>query len=466
MLLKVISNEVIERFVEHSPVTVMARLTLGHVLQAQWIDELFEQQRDSQYTRELLFSTTVQLMSLVSFGLRPSVNAAAKTMPDLSVSVQALYGKINRTDPSVMRALVSGSAQRLMPVVEELGVAKLEPHGYQVRIVDGNVLASSEKRLKVLRSHRGAAMPGRSLVVFDPDLQLVTDLLVSEDGHGSEQHLMQQLLPSIRPGQLWIADRNFSTRSILQGIEQAGGAFVIREHAGRPNPQQASKLERMGTVAGGVVYEQRVELAQAQGQPWSLRRIELHLNRPTEDGEKVIRLLSNVPAPRISAQELAQIYGRRWRIENMFQRLESVVASEVRSLGTPRAALLAFAVAVLAYNVLLVLQSAVRAQHASQMADMELSAYYFAVEIRANYAGMMIAAPVHQWQAYEALQATALAALLRAVAAYADPKALRSTPRAPKKPKKKTGRLHWQTVIRHISTARLLNKKKRRAKDL
>lgn len=458
-----ISNEVIERFVEASPVTVMARLALGHVLQAQWIDELFEQQRESQYTRELLFSTTVQLMSLVSFGLRPSVNAAAKTMPDLSVSVQALYGKINRTDPSVMRALVSGSAQRLMPVVEELGVVKVEPHGYQVRIVDGNVLASSEKRLKVLRSHRGAAMPGRSLVVFDPDQQLVTDLLVSEDGHGSEQHLMQQLLPSIRAGQLWMADRNFSTRSILHGIEQAGGAFVIREHAARPNPQQVSKLERVGTVESGVVYEQAVGLVNEQGEPCRLRRIELRLNKPTEDGEKIIRLLSNVPAERMSAQELADSYRRRWRIENMFQRLESVVASEVRSLGTPRGALLAFAVAVLAYNVLLVLQSAVRVQHTREIAGKELSAYYFAVEIRANYAGMMIAAPAGQWQVYEALQATALAELLRAVAAHADPKRLQSNPRAPKKPRKKAGPLPWKERVRHASTARLLKKQTRQS---
>ena len=453
-----ISNEVIERFVKHSPVTVMARLTMGHVLQAQWIDELFEQHRESQHTRELMFSTIVQLMSLVSFGLRGSVNAAAKTMPDLPVSVQSLYGKINRTDPSVMRALVSGSAQQLMPVVEQLGVASpLEPHGYQVRIVDGNVLAPSEKRLKVLRAHRGAAMPGRSLVVFDPNQHLVTDLLVCEDGHGSEQALMQQLLASIQPGQLWMADRNFSTRAILEGIQQAGGAFVIREHASRPNPREVSKLEHRGMVATGQVYEQGVELVD-EGQPWSLRRIELHLNKPTEDGEKVIRLLSNVPAERLSAQALAELYKQRWRIENMFQRLESVVASEVRSLGTPRAALLAFAVAVLAYNVMLVLQSAVRAQHARQMANMELSAYYVAVEIRANYAGMMIAAPEDQWRAYENLSSADLAKRLRAVAAHANLKALRSNPRAPK-PKKKLERVPRKEAARHVSTARLLKKK-------
>jgi IS4 transposase len=461
----VISNEVIQRFVKHSPVTVMARLALGHVLERRWIDELFEEQRDSQYTRELLLSTTVQLMSLVSFGLRPSVNAAAKTMPELSVSVQALYGKINRTDPSVVRALVSASAQRLMPVVEELYAGQaVEQHGYQVRIVDGNHLAASEKRLKVLREFRGTALPGHSLVVFDPDRQLVTDLLPCEDAYTQERLLMQQLLPSVCAGQLWIADRNFSTRPILYGIEQAGGAFVIREHGVSPNPQALSKLQLVARTETGVVYEQPVQLVDEQGTAWQFRRIQIRLKKPTEDGETVIRLLSNVPAERMCAQQIAQIYRRRWRIESMFQRLESVVASEVRTLGAPRAALLAFGVAVLAYNVLLVLQSAVRAEQASKLADIELSSYYFAVEIRANYAGMMIAAPEEQWRAYESLDATQLVELLRSVAAHADPHVLRSNPRAPKI-KKKPGSVPRLVASQHVATARLLGKK-RGQKDL
>ena len=61
----------------------------------------------------------------------------------------------------------------------------------------------------------------------------------------------------------------------------------------------------------------------------------------------------------------------RWRVERsrspgikgMFQRLESVLHSEVRSLGHPRAALLGFAVAVLAHNVLALLARCVEQAH-------------------------------------------------------------------------------------------------------
>jgi IS4 transposase len=135
---EVISNEVLQRFAQHRPFTVMARIGLERALDAKWVDELFEQQRGSQYTRELLFSTTVEVMSLVALGLRPSIHAAAKKMTDLPVSFQALYDKIKGTEPQLIRGLVSGSAERIAPVVEELTKRQTPAvKGYRTRIVDG-----------------------------------------------------------------------------------------------------------------------------------------------------------------------------------------------------------------------------------------------------------------------------------------------------------------------------------------
>ncbi|MGY2491793.1 hypothetical protein [Cupriavidus sp. CP313] len=77
--------------------------------------------------------------------------------------------------------------------------------------------------------------------------------------------------------------------------------------------------------------------------------------------------------------------------------------SEIRSLSQPRAALLAFGVAALAYNVLSVIATTVRIRHELDTSDIELSPYYLASEIRATYAGMMIAVPPEVWQAYDLL---------------------------------------------------------------
>jgi hypothetical protein len=268
---------------------------------------------------------------------------------------------------------------------------------------------------------------------------------------------MSAVVETAAKGDLWIGDRNLCTGRILCGFIEREAHFLIREHGRNPNPGELSRARRVGRIPTGTVYEQLVSLEDEHGVCHTLRRIELRLNEPTEDGEQVIRLLTNVPASRVKAKKLAQLYRRRWRIENLFQRLESVLHSEVRSLGHPRAALLAFGVALLAYNVLALLQTALRTQHARALdeAQMELSTYYIATEIKANYAGMLIALAASVWRRYQSLSANGLAKLLLALSAKVDPRQFRSYPRGPKAVKKK-GYVSKQAVQRHVATARVL----------
>ncbi len=210
----IIWTSVIERFEQHAPASVMARTALEHALPAGWIDAVFDEHRERQYSRELLFSTVVELVTLVSLGLRPSLHAAARTMDTLPVTLAALYDKVNRTEPAILRALVRGSAERLAPVAAAVDSGTILP-GWQLRVLDGNHLPASEKRLAPLREHRGAALPGQSLVVYDPDSGLVTDIVASEDAHQSERASVAPLLASAQPGQLWIAAKS---RSDLRGI--------------------------------------------------------------------------------------------------------------------------------------------------------------------------------------------------------------------------------------------------------
>lgn len=449
-------DAVVARFIEHSPVTVMARLALGRALDAQWIDDLFEQHRERQYTRELLFSTTVDLMSIVAVGLRPSLHAAAKAATDLPVSMSALYDKVNGTEPGLVRALVAGSAARLTPVIEAMSPAPLvSVPGYRVRILDGNHLAASEKRLKPLRGFRGAALPGQSLVVYDPDQDLVLDMIPCEDGHTQERALMEPLLAASGIGDLWMSDRNFCTRPILCGWHQQGSSFLVREHGRNPNPRELGKAKKMGKTPTGAVFEQPVSIDDDAGCPVLLRRIELRLNKPTEDGQMVIRLLTNLPAAEFNAVELATLYRRRWRIEMMFQRLESVVQSEIPALGHPRAALLAFGVAILAYNVLALIGRAITVQHKLDATRIEISSYYVAITIKADYAGMMIAVEPSTWDIYEQFSTRKLAQTLLHIAAKAQPHRLRKHPRGPKARVKK-GFVARRAAQRHVATARVI----------
>src|SRR3954452_9561833 len=179
---------VLARFEQHAPAGGMGRTDLEHALSPDWIFAVVEAELQRQYSRELLFSTVVELMMLVSLGLRPSLHAAARQMGNLPVSLASLYDKVNHTEPGILQALVQGSAQRLAPVMARMGV---QPGlaGYELRVIDGNHRPGSEKRLAVLRGHRGAALPGQSIVVYDPDRGLVTDMIAGEDAHQSERTL-------------------------------------------------------------------------------------------------------------------------------------------------------------------------------------------------------------------------------------------------------------------------------------
>jgi IS4 transposase len=446
-------NEIVERFTQRSPVTVMVRRTLEHALSSQWIDEVFEAQRDRQYTRELLFSSVVDLMGLVALGLRPSLHAAAQSDPDLSVSLAALYDKVNRTEPQVVRALVQGSAQRLLPVVRPMKKQEPWAAGYQVRVLDGNHLPASEKRLKALRDFRGAALPGQSLVVYAPEVGLVVDVVPAEDAHAQERALMGPVLERVREGELWLADRNFSTSRILRAVHEKAAAFIIREHGVSPNPTALGEKREKTRGQTGRVFEQAVRVEGEE--PLELRRIEVHLEEPTEDGETVIRLLTNVPEEKLSALEVAELYRKRWKIEGMFGELEAVLESEVRSLGRPRAALLAFGVAVLAYNVLSVVKSAVEASHDLEAANMQVSTYYIATEVKFAYGGMMMVVEPEDWSEKEAQSAEQLSETLLELAKKVRLSTLRKHPRAAKK-KVKKGYVPGKVARKHVATARVL----------
>ncbi len=63
-------SPIFERFIEKSPVTVIVRALMEVVLAESKLDDLFENRAQTGYTRELLFSTLVKMMSQVVCSVR------------------------------------------------------------------------------------------------------------------------------------------------------------------------------------------------------------------------------------------------------------------------------------------------------------------------------------------------------------------------------------------------------------
>lgn len=306
----------LERFAQESPVTVMLRTSLEYALPTAEVDALFQQEARSQYTRELLFSSVVDVMSLVVLRVRPSVHNAYQACKDkLGVSAKALYDKLSHTEPRICSALLRHVSDKLRPLIHELGgcLPPLLP-GYRVRILDGNHFAKTDRRLEGLRGLRPGPLPGQALVVYDPQLGLATDVIGCEDAHAQERSLLPQVLPLVNARDVWIADRNFCTTAFLFGIKDHHGSFVIRQHKQNLHWKKKGRLRRCGRIDTGRVYEQTIELSTEEGETLVARRITVRLDSPTRDGDTEIHLITNLPR-RVKAGTVATLYQKRWQIE-------------------------------------------------------------------------------------------------------------------------------------------------------
>src|SRR5262245_25315026 len=221
-----------EPFLAEAPYCVLTRLTLEALFDPERLDALSRATARRQYEQELLFSQLVELMMSVVLCVHPSVLAAyQKRRAALSVSDQAVYDKLRHTELGVSAALGADAADQAAPTPEALG-ARRPPWlpGYRARVLDGSHLEATEHRLKETRSTKAAPLPGAVLAVYEPELDLVTRVLLEPDGHAQERSRLDELLAWVQAKDLWIGDRNFCTRKFLLGIDAARAAFLMRQH--------------------------------------------------------------------------------------------------------------------------------------------------------------------------------------------------------------------------------------------
>lgn len=355
-----ILSQVFERFVEASPISVMVRGLLETILSPQKLDELFEKSSKTQYTKELLFSTVVEMMNTVACGIRPSIHAAYQAKASkMDVSVTSVYNKLNAMESTV------------------------------------------------------------------------------------------------EADDVWIADRNFCTLNFLAGIAAKQAYFIIREHKCLPW-HSTDKFHSLGSIEGGQVFEQSVTVSDEEGHLSQLRRIKVVLEETTRDGDSEIFILTTLSSTVATGLTIAQLYRHRWSIETLFQVLTDIFNCEIKTLGYPKAALFAFCVALVSYNVLSVVLAALRSVHGIEKIEQEVSSYYLADEIRGTYRGMMIAIAPPEWQVFNQINLINLTQILKHLATKVNLAVFLSHPRSTKKTKKWVKKTR-PTKKPHVSTAKILS---------
>ena len=444
----------IELLCRFMPLSCLLRGLLERCFSPSRLDNLFARHAEEQYTRNLLFSTVCELLLQVVLRVHPSMHAAYQAkQKEMNTSFVALYDKLKGVETGVSATLVSETARDLAEIQDALDVAPtpLLP-GYSIRILDGNCLAASEKRLQVHQGLGSAPLPGKSLVVLDPQRRLLVNVFPCEDGHAQERSLLDQIIPTIQAGELWIEDRNFCTCGFLNGVHARGACVLVRQHGALPYQVLTAWSAPVVNAEGQTIREQWIDI---QGRRY--RRIRVELVKPTRDGDKHIDLITDVPET-VDAVTLADLYRNRWRLETAFQHLEAHLESEINTLAYPRAALLGFCLAVVAYNIFSLMLSAVDCAFEQPISE-TVSTYYIGHEIASTFLALLLLTTAKDWQHLSECSAVEFAHWLRDIALAIDPSKYQKHSRGPKKPKPKTA---YDPKHPHVSTYQLLLAKKKK----
>jgi hypothetical protein len=444
-------------FVENSPVGVMVEATFQRIFDPKVLDEIFQDHAVLGYTKTLAFSNCVRLMSEVVFKQSPSVGAYYQTHHEqIPVTRQAVYDKLKHMELQVPAALTRYSARALLPCIAAMaGQPRALLAGCRVRVLDGNHMAGTEHRILETRRLRSAVLPGQALVFYDPRYGLITDVIPCQDAYAQERSLLDQALACVEALDCIVADRNFCTLGFLSGIHRRGAFFVIRHHASLESWQPLSPRRRAGRDdRGRNIYEQEIALTDPRThQTFTARRISIALDKPDEDGQSELHILTNLPPRTADAVVVADVYRGRWSIETGFQQMTDDLRCEIDTLAYPRAALFGFCTAAVAFNAVAAVKAAVRAAQGKQYVEEELSTYYLALEVARVTPGMMIAVPAEDWAVFRVMDAKQFAAALVELAQHLDRHKYAKHKRGPKRPQPKkipSKKGH------HVSTARIL----------
>ena len=273
----------------------MVRASLERVLGADRLDLWFERTAQKQYTRDLLFSSVYDMMNQVVFCVQPSVRAAYQAQQDdVGASLVSVYNKLNNLETHTAAELVRYSAREFAPLIAHMGGERAPwLEGYRIKIVDGNCLEASEHRIEELRAAQGRALPGKSLVVYEPAQGLVTTSFPVKMAMLRNVRCSVPCSRRSKPATCGLKTAIFArviffatstTEAPSLSPVNIGGSFEILE-----------ALRACGRTETGSVAQQQVKVVDGQGQEHVFRRVRIKLKQATRNGAKIVHILTNLP---------------------------------------------------------------------------------------------------------------------------------------------------------------------------
>lgn len=346
------------------PVAEGVLMALSFLFSEERMAALYEQHRGASYEREITFHTLVELMYSAVVEHEAVGNAAIQTARKsgkLTVSDQAAYGKIRRVRQSLSNALVCSSMEPLMEMFPD-SIETRTPAcftKYNVFCIDGKKLRDVAKRLKETRGLTGKVLGGKALVALSVHEQMVVAMSSSLDGEANDGPLVPELLKRLHEwsptSNIILADSQFCDLTTPRHILAERSDFVVRYHPKvhfHADPEEAA--EKSTDSRGRACVHEIGWLGKPHAET-SIRVRRITVKR--HDAEDLILVTSLLNTKRFSTADILDLYSLRWTIETAFQHVTKEFDLRRMIGSTAEATLFQFAISLVIYNVMRLIQA-------------------------------------------------------------------------------------------------------------
>lgn len=183
-------------------------------------------------------------------------------------------------------------------------VVQARQHFREILIVDGSTLEALFRKLKALEELPRGTLAGKICTVIDLASRLPRYIWFTGVASAHDTHFLEQVLKVSGQGTLWVFDRGFYDFGFFEQVIARGAAWITRSKSNLVY-RVSRVLEQSEFIRDRLVY--------IEGCRYPLRLVEVRF------GRHWYRYLTSVVDPRVlPAEVVADLYRRRWRIEEAF----------------------------------------------------------------------------------------------------------------------------------------------------
>jgi len=371
------SRQVLERL----PLADAALTMWSYVLQDEFLDRVFNENRGRCYEVTLRFPDVVRVIGDALLEYEGSALKACRNGREegwLDVTDQGFYGKLRRLPIPVSEAFLIEGAMHVRQLFPK-GISSPVPQcfaGWEVVGIDGKKIKNVAKRLKLTRGIDGRLLGGKALVARSLHDGLAVAMHADPDGEVNDSPLVPGLLDEIVVlcNCSWVVvwDSQFCDLTSPRRVLDRNGHFVVRYHPKVEFHRATGYKVRHGVDSRGRNYQEDIGYLGSPKNPAAKRLLvrRIIVFRPGE--EDLVLITSLLDMDQFPADDILTLYALRWTIETMFQHVTEVFCLKRLIGSTPEATVFQFSFCLMLYNMLQLVRAYLSTTHHRQPEDISM----------------------------------------------------------------------------------------------